>query len=139
MDRPEQPRAQSWRRFNQAPAESIFWWNGMASLRWKNGHAQRQSSIIMKKLYAYESFEISVELEPVEKPCRGTALSAPQGFVAIVQIRVTGATRPLVAPIRLTASNRESFATEAEALMAGYSAGQRIVDDTFSLFTPPGE
>jgi hypothetical protein len=92
----------------------------------------------MKKLYAYESFEVFVELEPVGKASRGTTLSAPQGFIAVVQIRVAGATRPMVAPIRLTADDRHPFATEAEALMAGYSAGQRIVDDTFSLFMPAG-
>jgi hypothetical protein len=92
----------------------------------------------MRKLYAYESFEVSVELEPVGKASRGTILSAPQGFIAVVQIRVAGATRPMVAPIRLSADDRHPFATEAEALMAGYSAGQRIVDDTFSLFMPAG-
>jgi hypothetical protein len=72
-----------------------------------------------KKLYAYESFGVSLELEPVGKASRGTVLSAPQSFIAVVQIRVAGATRLMVAPIRLTADNRHPFATEADALMAG--------------------
>jgi hypothetical protein len=92
----------------------------------------------MKKLYAYESFEISVAIEPVGKAWRGTVLSELQGFIAVVQIRVAGATRPMIAPIRLAADSRHPFATEAEALMAGYSAGQRLVDDTFSLFASVG-
>jgi hypothetical protein len=52
-----------------------------------------------------------------------------RGFVAVVQIRTVGATHPMVAPIRLAATNLQPFATQAEALMAGYSAGQRVVDD----------
>jgi hypothetical protein len=92
----------------------------------------------MKKLYAYEGFEVSVKLLPGGKASSGTILSAPQGFIAVVQIRVAGATRPMIAPIRLTANDRHPFATEAEALMAGYSAGKRIVDDTLSLFIPAG-
>jgi hypothetical protein len=90
----------------------------------------------MKRIYAYESFEVSVALEPVWTTSEGVTWSAPQGFIAVVQIRLAGATRPMIAPLRLTADNWHPFATEAEALMAGYSAGQRIVDDTFSLFTP---
>jgi hypothetical protein len=92
----------------------------------------------MKKLYTYESFEVSVELEPVWKSSRGVKLSAPQGFIAVVQIRVAAAICSMVGPIRLTADDRRPFATEAEALMAGYSAGQRIVDDTFPLSEPTG-
>jgi hypothetical protein len=92
----------------------------------------------MKKLYAYESFEVSVELEPVWKSSRGVKLSAPLGFIAVVQIKVAGTICSMVAPLRLTADDRRPFATEAEALMAGYSAGQRIVDDTFSLSEPTG-
>jgi hypothetical protein len=83
-------------------------------------------------------FEVSVDLELVWKSSRGVNLSAPQGFIAVAQIRVAGAIRSMVAPIRLTEDDRRPFATEAEALMAGYSAGQRIVDDTFSLFEPTG-
>ena len=50
----------------------------------------------MKKLYAYESFEVSVELEPVWKSSRGVKLSAPLGFIAVVQIKVAGAIFPMV-------------------------------------------
>ncbi|MFL9934548.1 hypothetical protein P0D88_36615 [Paraburkholderia sp. RL18-103-BIB-C] len=92
----------------------------------------------MKKLYAYEGFEVSVRLLPGNKASRGTILAAAQGFIAVVQIRVVGATRPMTAPIRLTANDWHPFATEAEALMAGFSAGKPLVDDTFSLFIPAG-
>jgi hypothetical protein len=86
----------------------------------------------MKRIYAYESFEVSVELQPVWKSSGRVTWLAPQGFVAVVHIRTAGATRPMVAPIRLTADDWHPFATEADALMAGYSAGQRIVDDTLT-------
>jgi hypothetical protein len=77
----------------------------------------------MKKLYAYESFAVSAKLLPEGKASRGTILSAPQGFIAAVQVRMAGAIRTMIAPIRPTANDRHPFATEAEALMAGYSAG----------------
>jgi hypothetical protein len=86
----------------------------------------------MKRIYGYKGFEVAVELEPVWKTTGGVTLLPPQGFIAVVQIRMVGATFPVVAPIRLSATTQQPFATQAEALMAGYSAGQRIVDDTLA-------
>ncbi|KAE8761132.1 hypothetical protein FSO04_05285 [Paraburkholderia madseniana] len=83
----------------------------------------------MKRIYPYKGFEIAVELEPVWETAGTVTLLPPRGFVAVVHIRRLGASRPTVAPIRLTADNQRPFATEADALMTGYSAGQRVVDD----------
>ena len=83
----------------------------------------------MKRIYNYKGYEVSVELEPVCEAIGGVTFLPPRGFVAVVRIRMVGAVRPTVAPIRLTADSQHPFATEAEALMAGYSAGQRVVDD----------
>jgi hypothetical protein len=46
-----------------------------------------------EKLYACECFEVSVDLEPVWKASGGVTSTAPQGFVAVVQIRAAGASR----------------------------------------------
>ncbi|MFP3709113.1 hypothetical protein SB783_34405 [Paraburkholderia sp. SIMBA_009] len=55
---------------------------------------------------------------------------SPKGFLTVVHIVMVGMTRPMVAPIRLSAEGQCPFASEAEALMAGFSAGQRFIDDT---------
>ncbi|MFM0056941.1 MULTISPECIES: hypothetical protein [Paraburkholderia] len=89
----------------------------------------------MKRIYGYKGFEVTVELEPVWETAGSVTLLPPRGFVAVVQVRTmgaVGATRPVVAPIRLGATVQQPFPTQAEALMAGYSAGQRVVDDTFA-------
>jgi hypothetical protein len=47
----------------------------------------------------------------------------------VVRISTRTAAVPIFTPLRLTAERSNPFATEAEALMAGYSAGQRVIDD----------
>jgi hypothetical protein len=84
----------------------------------------------MKRTNPYKGFEIAVELETVWESSGNVWLLPPRGFIAVVHIRTVGGTRPMVAPIRLTADDMRPFPTEAEALMAGFSAGQRVVDDT---------
>ncbi|WP_341316347.1 hypothetical protein WN982_33735 [Paraburkholderia sp. IMGN_8] len=89
----------------------------------------------MKRIYGYKGFEVTVELEPVWETAGSVTLLPPRGFIAVVQIRTVGAvgaTRPVVAPLRLAAPSEQPFATQAEALMAGYSAGQRVVDDALA-------
>ncbi|BCG00225.1 hypothetical protein PPGU19_047930 [Paraburkholderia sp. PGU19] len=84
----------------------------------------------MKRTYKYKDFEVTVETEPVWQPSGNVTLLAPLGFIAVVYIGKIGASRTTVGPMRLTADSQKPFATEAEALMTGFSAGQRIVDDT---------
>jgi hypothetical protein len=84
----------------------------------------------MKRNYLYRGFEVTVELEPIWEAAEGVTLLSPRGFVAVVHIKNAGEAPDIVAPIRLAADSHHPFATEAEALMAGYSAGQRLVDDT---------
>ncbi|MCX4150120.1 MULTISPECIES: hypothetical protein [Paraburkholderia] len=86
----------------------------------------------MKRIYAYKGFEIAVDLETVWETSGNVTLVPPRGFIAVVHIRTAGSTRPMVAPIRLTADQQQPFTTEADALMAGFSAGQRVVDDTLA-------
>ncbi|MGH8780830.1 hypothetical protein [Paraburkholderia sp.] len=84
----------------------------------------------MKRIYRYKGFEVAVELEPQWEVSGNIWSLPPKGFLAVVSVCISGATRPMVAPIRLAADGQQLFATEGDALMAGYSAGQRIVDDT---------
>ncbi|WP_396328675.1 hypothetical protein [Burkholderia anthina] len=84
----------------------------------------------MNRIYTYKGFTITVDLEPVWEASGNVTLLPPRGFIAVVNIKMAGMVRPMVAPIRLTADNQQPFAKEADALMAGFSAGQRVVDDT---------
>ncbi|MCP3712991.1 hypothetical protein M3I54_39920 [Paraburkholderia sp. CNPSo 3274] len=84
----------------------------------------------MKRIYNYRGFAVTVEAEPVWESSGNVTLLAPGGFVAVVHIGRGGATRPTVAPIRLMSDTQEPFVTEADALMTGFSAGQRVIDDT---------
>jgi hypothetical protein len=83
----------------------------------------------MKRVYEYKGFQIDVEAEPVWKSSHGISLAAPEGYLAVVRISTRTAAVPIFTPLRLTAERSNPFATEAEALMAGYSAGQRVIDD----------
>jgi hypothetical protein len=52
--------------------------------------------------------------------------------VAIVKISKAGAPVAVFSPLRFRQSQSKPFLNEADALMGGYSAGRRIVDDLFN-------
>ncbi|KAA0997407.1 hypothetical protein FVF58_49580 [Paraburkholderia panacisoli] len=85
----------------------------------------------MKRIYTYKGFEVAVELE--RSGDEGVWLLRPHGFVSVVRIRSAGAIGGTFAPISLMADGQRPFGTEAEAFMAGYSAAQRLIDDTVVL------
>jgi hypothetical protein len=55
------------------------------------------------------------------------------GFVAEVRISKAGTPVAVFSPLRFGESPGKPFHSEADALMGGYSAGRRIVDDLFTL------
>ena len=87
----------------------------------------------MKRIYEYKGFQIDVEPEPVWRPGDGIVLANLTGYLAVVRISTRTAGVPIFIPLRLTAERSNPFPTEAEALMAGYSAGQRVIDDTATV------
>ncbi|NIE57786.1 MULTISPECIES: hydrogenase maturation factor [unclassified Burkholderia] len=54
---------------------------------------------------------------------------APRGYIAVVQIRATNVPSFFLAPIRLADDHGKLFADGLDALRAGRSAGEIIVDD----------
>ncbi|MPW23962.1 hypothetical protein GCT13_46675 [Paraburkholderia sp. CNPSo 3157] len=84
----------------------------------------------MQRTYPYKGFEVTVDLEPVWEVTRSLVPSLPIGFVAIVSIGGKGMPNSLPLPVRVTNDNKKPFGTEAAALMAGFSAAQRLIDDT---------
>jgi hypothetical protein len=82
----------------------------------------------MKRDYKYKAFTIVVEIDPVVLPSGNAKLRAPDGYFAVVQIR-TEQGSPVTSPVRLAGLSERPFPTEAEALMSGHTAGQRLIDD----------
>ncbi|MGF6995370.1 hypothetical protein P3T25_003738 [Paraburkholderia sp. GAS32] len=68
-------------------------------------------------------------------PLPGQRASIP-AYVAAVRIERTGTSLAILSPPRLGDSSGESFSTEGEALLTGYSAARRIVDVSFRRGSP---
>ncbi|CAE6737223.1 hypothetical protein [Paraburkholderia haematera] len=86
----------------------------------------------MNRTYHYHGFDVEVTVEAdfgwqVER----SALSSA-GYVAVVRICKAGAALAVFSPLRFGETQGRPFLSEADALMGGYSAGRRIVDDLFS-------
>ncbi len=79
--------------------------------------------------YQYYGFDIAVGIETdfSWKGVRGA--SATVGYVAIVRISKAGSGVALFSPLRFGESQGKPFISEIDALMSGYSAGRRVVDD----------
>jgi hypothetical protein len=81
----------------------------------------------MFRRYEYKGFVVSIA---VETNCR-EQLRRPyaQTFLATVQVVNKIEAIPLTAPLHLAGRTGEDFRTEADALMGGYAAGQRLIDE----------
>ncbi len=86
----------------------------------------------MPRSYEYNGFtlEVSVEIDVSIRTNRRAP--AQHGFVAIVRIFKEGTAIAIFSPLRFGEAGGRPFATEADALMGGYSAACKIVDDLFS-------
>lgn len=86
----------------------------------------------MTNAYTYRGYTIDVRCEhKIDITGIDEALDddASRGFVAIVQIHATHAPSFFLAPIRLADDHGKLFADGLDALRAGRSAGEIIVDD----------
>ncbi|MGF6768700.1 hypothetical protein P3T18_001170 [Paraburkholderia sp. GAS199] len=92
----------------------------------------------MNRTYEYEGFSLEVGVESdlswqqVPAPARRT------GFVATARVFQAGQAVALFSPLRFGDTGGRPFITEADALMGGYSATKKIVDDisTSRLISP---
>nr|WP_175802138.1 hydrogenase maturation factor [Burkholderia anthina] len=85
----------------------------------------------MTSAYTYRGYMIDVRCEHKVDVSRSDSMSneTPIGFVAIVQIRAAHKRSFFLAPIRLADEQGKPFADSLDALRAGRSAGEIIVDD----------
>lgn len=85
----------------------------------------------MQRSYGYNGFTIEVSVE------RGVTIGTNRpgltrdGYVAIVRIFKKGNAIGIFSPLRFGDMGGRPFATEIDALMGGYGAACKIVDDLF--------
>jgi hypothetical protein len=85
----------------------------------------------MMRTYEYHGYTLSVTIEAdFSWPRNATAKRG--GYVAVVRILQAGTAVAVFSPLRFGDTGGRPFATEADALMTGYSAARKIVDDLFS-------
>ncbi|WP_233888731.1 hypothetical protein [Paraburkholderia flagellata] len=85
----------------------------------------------MTRSYDYEGFTLEISVESdfsigLKKP-----EPAKPGYVAVVRIIQATNTVAVFSPLRFGEVCGRPFATEADALMGGFSAARKIVDDLF--------
>jgi hypothetical protein len=85
----------------------------------------------MTRTYEYHGYTLVVAVESGIGSQLGGA-AACVGYVAIVRIFQADNAVAMFSPLRFGEAGGLPFVTEADALMGGYSAARRIVDDLFS-------
>jgi hypothetical protein len=86
----------------------------------------------MSRTYHYHGFDIEVAVEADFSWKAEPSATTRVGFVAVVRITKAGASIAVFSPLRFGESLGRPFLSEADALMGGYSAGRRLVDDLFN-------
>ncbi|MCG5072705.1 hypothetical protein [Paraburkholderia tagetis] len=84
----------------------------------------------MTRIYEYEGFrlEISIESDFNVYPSRR---ERTPGYIAIVNIFQADYAVALFSPLRFCDADGRPFVAEAAALMGGYGAARKLVDDLF--------
>ena len=85
----------------------------------------------MKRTYEYHGYTLAVAVESDSSWRLGDGAAARAGYVAIVRVFQAGNAVAVFSPLRFGEAGGRPFATEADALISGYSAARRIVDDLF--------
>ncbi|KVW39000.1 hypothetical protein [Burkholderia ubonensis] len=85
----------------------------------------------MTSLYTYRGYTIEVRCE--HQPAEAADMAAPApGYVAVVQVRAGHTSSIFFSPVRLADDRGQPFADSLDALSAGRTAGEIIVDDLLS-------
>jgi hypothetical protein len=86
----------------------------------------------MTRTYEYHGYTLVVAVETDFSWQKSPGPARQVGFVAIVRIFQADTTIAVFSPLRFGEAGGRPFVTEADAVMGGYSAARRIVDDLFS-------
>lgn len=85
----------------------------------------------MMRTYDYEGFTLQITAEADFTIGAKRPASGRHGYVAVVRIFQASSAVATFSPLRFGEAGGRPFATEADALMGGYSAACKIVDDLF--------
>jgi hypothetical protein len=85
----------------------------------------------MTRTYEYQGFTLEVGVESNFTWQRNASCATRVGFVTTVRIRRAGTALAFFSPLRFGDTGGRPFTTEADALMGGYGAARKIVDDLF--------
>jgi hypothetical protein len=96
------------------------------------GVACRAVMSALTRTYEYHGYTLVVAIESGFKWRLVGGNAARGGYAAIVRIFQAGNAVSVFSPLRFGETGGRPFATEADALMGGYSAARRIVDDLFN-------
>jgi len=83
----------------------------------------------MQRNYEYHGFEVEVSVETSHCATDNRRAASRVGYVCVVRIRRAGSPVSAFAPLRLAQVCGRPFSSEADALMSGFSAGCRLIDD----------
>ncbi|MBP0592999.1 hypothetical protein J8I87_25420 [Paraburkholderia sp. LEh10] len=83
----------------------------------------------MKRVYDYLGFEVEVSVEAHHGQSDTGQSRYGLGYLAIVTITKAGQPVSCFAPLRLGETVGHPFRNQADALMGGFSAGRRLIDD----------
>lgn len=86
----------------------------------------------MQRDYDYKGYSIRVVTETVHASALGKVMMEDRGYLTVVEIYRPRGLIPCFPQLRLADHDDRRFATEVDALMGGYSAGRRVVDDVLS-------
>lgn len=85
----------------------------------------------MTRTYDYHGYTLVVEVESASGWRVIGTETVRSGYIATVRIFRADDALAVFSPLRFGEAGGRPFSTEADALMGGHSAGQRIVDDLF--------
>lgn len=83
----------------------------------------------MKREYEYRGFSIHVSAEADFSANLGMGAAFDLRYTATVKVAKVDTFMALLSPLRFEGANGRRFMSTGEALMAGYSAAQRLVDE----------
>lgn len=85
----------------------------------------------MTRRYDYEGFTLEISVESDFTIGAKRPVQRRTGYIAIVRIFQASNIVSTFSPLRLGETGGRPFTTESDALMGGYSAACKLVDDLF--------
>ena len=83
----------------------------------------------MERAYPYKGYYIRICIEACSESVVHGAVSHDAGFVSVVKIFRIGANIPILPPLRLGETGGQPLETLADAILNGFAAGRRLVDE----------